>query len=91
MFATWEGFSARVLKRQPVTKDLQESIKAFRVMDAKIELQPILNYPASVELREVGSGNIPAARQVIKTGDDDRTHYKSRLMSRAAANVSRFL
>ena len=90
MSAIWEGLSAG-FKGQPVTKDLQESIKAFRVMGAKIELQAILNYPNSVELREVGIGSIPAVRQMIKPGDDDRTHYKSRLISRAAANVSRFL
>jgi len=79
------------LKRQPITKDLKESIKAFRVVGAKIELQP-MNYLASIELRDAGSSNILAARrQVIKTEVDDRTHYKSRLMSRAAANVSRFL
>ena len=90
MSATWEGLSTG-FKGQPVTKDLQESIKAFRVMDAKIELQAILNYPNSVELRELGSGSMPAVRQMIKTGDEDRTHHKSRLISRAAANVSRFL
>ena len=90
MSATWEGLSAG-FKGQPVTKDLQESIKAFRVMGAKIELQAILNYPNSVELRELGSGSMPAVRQMIKTGDEDRTHHKSRLISRAAANVSRFL
>jgi hypothetical protein len=90
MSATWEGLSAE-FKRQLVTKDLQESIKAFRVMGAKIELQAILNYPNSVELRELGSGSMPAVRQMIKTGDEDRTHHKSRLISRAAANVSRFL
>jgi len=45
------------LKRYPITKGLQESIQAFRAIDAEIELQPILDYLASRELREAGSGN----------------------------------
>jgi hypothetical protein len=79
------------LKRHPVTKELQESIQAFRAMDAEIELQPILDI-ASRELREAGSGNIPTVgRQGMKTGVDYRANDNARLISRAFANVSRFL
>src|SRR4029077_20959597 len=47
------------LERYPVTKGLQESVQAFKAIDAEIELQPILDYLASRELREAGSGNVP--------------------------------
>ena len=62
--ATFERFFARQeLKAfHPVTKGLKESIQAFKEMDAEIELQPILNYLASIELLECGSGNIPAPK-----------------------------
>ena len=42
----------RNLKHYAITKELQESIQAFRAIDAEIELQPILDYLASRELRE---------------------------------------
>jgi hypothetical protein len=48
MPASWQ----RNLKHYPITKELQESIQAFRAIDAEIELQPILDYLASRELRE---------------------------------------
>jgi len=48
MPASWQ----RNLKQYPVTRELQESIQAFRAIDAEIELQPILDYLASRELRE---------------------------------------
>jgi Domain of unknown function (DUF1931) len=32
------------LKHNPITKGLQESIQAFRAIDAEIELWPILYY-----------------------------------------------
>jgi hypothetical protein len=48
MSASWQ----RNLKHHPITKELQESIQAFRGIDAEIELQPILDYLASIELRE---------------------------------------
>ena len=48
MSASWQ----RNLKRHPITKELQESIQAFRAIDAEIELQTILDYLASIELRE---------------------------------------
>jgi hypothetical protein len=48
MSASWQ----RNLKHHPITKELQESIQAFRAIDAEIELQPMLNYLASIELRE---------------------------------------
>jgi len=41
-------------------QEMQESIQAFRAIGAEIELQPILDYLASRELREAGSGNILA-------------------------------
>jgi hypothetical protein len=77
----------------PVTKELKESIQAFKEMGAEIELQPILNYLASIELRECGSGNIPAVRrQEMKTGIDYQANCAAhRLVSRSAANASRFL
>jgi hypothetical protein len=46
MSASWQR------KHHPITKELQESIQAFRAIDAEIELQPMLNYLASIELRE---------------------------------------
>ena len=49
MPASWQ----RNLKHYPITKELQESIQAFKAIGAEIELQPILNYLASRELREV--------------------------------------
>jgi len=74
----------------PVTEDLKESIQAFRAVRAEIEIQPILDYRASRELRECGSGNISAARgQVMKTGVDYRAG--AHLASRSLANASRFL
>jgi cell fate (sporulation/competence/biofilm development) regulator YmcA (YheA/YmcA/DUF963 family) len=48
MPASWQ----RNLKHYQITKELQESIQAFRAIDAEIELQPILDYLASRELRE---------------------------------------
>jgi hypothetical protein len=48
MPASWQ----RSLKHYQITKELQESIQAFRAIDAEIELQPILDYLASRELRE---------------------------------------
>ena len=48
MSASWQ----RNLEQYPITKELQESIQAFRAIDAEIELQPMLNYLASRELRE---------------------------------------
>jgi len=48
------------LKRHPILQEMQESIQAFRAIGAEIELQPILNYLASRELREAGSGNFPS-------------------------------
>jgi hypothetical protein len=57
MSASWLG--KQDLKHYPIIKGLQESIQAFRAIDAEIELQPILDYLASRELREAGSGNIP--------------------------------
>ena len=49
MSASWLG----------VKLGLAESIQAFRAIDAEIELQPILNFLASRDLREAGSVNIP--------------------------------
>jgi Domain of unknown function (DUF1931) len=49
----------RHLNHRPITKGLQESIQAFRVIDAEIELQPILDFLASRDLREAGSVDIP--------------------------------
>jgi len=49
MSASWQ----RNLKHDPITKELQESIEAFRAIDAEIELQPMLDYLTSIELREV--------------------------------------
>jgi hypothetical protein len=48
MSASWQ----RNLKHYPIAKELQESIQAFRAIDAEIELQPMLDYLASKELRE---------------------------------------
>ena len=48
------------LKRHPILQEMQESIQAFRAIGAEIELQPILNYLASRELQEAGSGNFPS-------------------------------
>jgi hypothetical protein len=48
MSASWQ----RNLKHYAITKELQESIQAFRGIDAEIELQPMLDYLASIELRE---------------------------------------
>jgi hypothetical protein len=48
MSASWQ----RNLKHHAITKELQESIQAFRGIDAEIELQPMLDYLASIELRE---------------------------------------
>ena len=49
MYASWQ----RNLKHYPITKELQEGIEAFRAIDAEIELQPMLDYLTSIELREV--------------------------------------
>jgi hypothetical protein len=91
-FQRFSHIAARqALKRHPVTQELQESIQAFRAMDAEIELQPILDL-ASRELREVGSGNITIVRrQMMKTGVDYQANDNARLISRAFANVPRFL
>jgi len=48
MSASWQ----RNLKHDPITKELQESIEAFRAIDAEIALQPMLDYLASIDLRE---------------------------------------
>jgi hypothetical protein len=48
MSASWQ----RNLKHHAITKELQESIQAFREIDAEIELQPMLDYLASIQLRE---------------------------------------
>ena len=50
----------RQVKRHPIVQEMQESFQAFRAIGAEIELQPILDYLASRELREAGSGNILA-------------------------------
>jgi hypothetical protein len=39
-------------KHYPITKELQESIQAFRAIGAEKELQPMFDYLASIELRE---------------------------------------
>ena len=93
--ARFERFS-RIGARQdlnphPVTKELQESIQAFRALNAEIERQSILDL-APRELREASSGNIPMVRrQMMKTGVDYRANDNARLISRAFANVPRFL
>jgi len=48
MSASWQ----RNLKHYAITKELQESIQAFKAIDAEIELRPMLDYLASIELRE---------------------------------------
>jgi hypothetical protein len=48
MYASWQ----RNLNYHPIAKEMQESIQAFRAIGAEIELQPILDYLASIELRE---------------------------------------
>ena len=62
------------LKRYPVTRGLQESIQAFRAIDAEIELQPILDYLASRELREAGS-NTPRETAKGEDGVDENPAY----------------
>jgi hypothetical protein len=57
MSASWQ----RNLKHHPITNDLPESIQVFRAIDAQIELQPMLNYLASIELRE-------AIRKTVSSG-----------------------
>jgi len=49
------------LKRHPILQEMQESIQAFRAIDAEIELQPMLDYLASRELRE-------AIRKIASSG-----------------------
>jgi len=49
----------------PITKGLQESIHAFRSIDAEIELRPILEYmaarpPLETALSERTEANLPA-------------------------------
>ena len=68
----------------------QEGIQPFRAMGAGIELQPMLDYRASRELRECGSDNIPAPTgQMMKTGVNCRAG--ARLAARSLANAPRFL
>jgi Domain of unknown function (DUF1931) len=57
MSASWQ----RNLKHHSITNDLPESIQVFRAIDAQIELQPMLNYLASIELRE-------AIRKTVSSG-----------------------
>ena len=80
-------FARQNLKFHPVTEELKGSIQAFRAMSTETELQWMLD---SRDLRECGSGNIPAARgQVMKTGVDYRAG--AHLASRSLANAPRFL
>ena len=58
--ATTPMTADKQVKRHPIVQEMQESIQAFRAIGAEIELQPILDYLASRELREAGSGNILA-------------------------------
>jgi len=60
--ATTPMTADKQVKRHPIVQEMQESIQAFRAIGAEIELQPILDYLASRELREAGSGNILASR-----------------------------
>ena len=48
MYASWQ----RNLNYHPIAKEMQEGIQAFRAIGAEIELQPMLDYLASIELRE---------------------------------------
>jgi hypothetical protein len=47
MYASWQ----RNLNYHPIA-EMQESIQAFRAIGAEIELQPMLDYLASIEPRE---------------------------------------
>jgi hypothetical protein len=83
-------FARQNLKFHPVPEELKGSIQAFRAMGAETELQRMLDYRASRDLRGCGSGNSPAARgQVMKTGVDYRAG--AHFATRSLANVSRFL
>ena len=77
--ATTPMTADKQVKRHPIVQEMQESIQAFRAIGAEIELQPILDYLASRELREAGSGkHFGARRQMTKTEATTESASRSR-------------
>ena len=67
MSTSWQ----RNLNYHPIAKEMQESIEAFRAIGAEKELQPMLDYLASIELRE-------AIRKTASSGSEARASVRRR-------------